>query len=323
MPLINVFLVTSTYLIVLTALMRYLAVASPFRGRTNCFIRHSGTASICVCFAVLLMVLPQFFLYEVLPLEQGFYSSSITTNVTMSILSTSASANSVLTASSTTLLTSATPLIYTMEARFAREHTRRLGVYILRVQPVLFSFLPGLLLVFFNVGLIRCLRRAREERRYVCVGQRIGSGSPTDGGANGYRLSVTLVVMFTTHIVLVIPSDVIKYFAPYDMTAGDVIACALNLAQAVNFALNFLLYVSLNATFRDTFSSTASRLFGCKKRRQGFSDSEAGGGVMQLESINFGEKHIRVRCGHTRLVNLSPTAAPPSSVPPEQRFDIL
>jgi hypothetical protein len=323
MPMINVFLVTSTYLIVLTALMRYLAVASPFTGRTNCFIRHSGSASICVCFAVFVMVLPQFFLYEVLPLQQGLHSSSITTNVTMSKIIPTAKNSVLTTTSSTILFTSATPLFYTMEVRFAKKHTKRLGVYILRVQPVLFSFLPGLLLVFFNVGLIRCLRRAKEERRYVCIGQRIGSGSPTDGGVNGYRLSVTLVVMFITHIVLVIPSDVIKYFAPYDMPAGDVIACALNLAQAVNFALNFLLYVSLNATFRDTFNSTARRLFGCEKRRQGFSDSEAGGGVMQLESINLGEKHIRVRCGHTRLVNLSTTAAPTRSLPPEQLFDVL
>lgn len=294
MPLINVFLVSSTYLIVLTALMRYLAVASPFTGRTNCFVRHSSTASLCVCCIVTLMVLPQFFVNNVVPATRVHSISNLTNETQISVQ-------------------------YTMKFRFAYNQTLALGKYILHVQPVLFSFVPGFLLVLFNVGLIRCLRRAKEERRYVCVGQRVTTSAAS--GSTSCRLSVTLVVMFTAHVLLVVPSDVIKYFALYNLEAADFIACALNLAQAINFSFNFLLYISLNTAFRDAISTTFSRLFGCKKQR--FSSSESGAMMqMQMESLRL--SYSGGTCGTPRYYHsrLATHSTPRSSSSIGRRFEV-
>lgn len=222
MPLINVFLISSTYLIIYTAAMRYFAVASPFRGRSNGFLRYSGQVSVFTVFLVTLMTLPQFFLHKIV-METADTNQSIDTE-----------------------------MFFTVAARFDDDSTEAISVYITRVVPVLSSFLPCLLLVIFNVGLICQLRRATNVRRNACLERQ-----PTHRSGHeecNRRLTVTLIVMISAHIILVLPSDVIKYFDIYEMTGsvGDIVACVLNLSQACNFALNFLLYISMNSTFRET-----------------------------------------------------------------------
>ena len=244
--MINVFLITSTYLVVLTAIIRYFAVASPFRGRNNNCVKYSGFVSGLVFCVVILTVLPQFLHSQIVP--------EITIN------------------SDNTTETS-----YTLRSRFNQQHTEVIHNYINRIYPLLSSFLPCTVLIFFNIGLIYQLQRANTARRYVCVGQQI-----TANGGCSCRLTVTLILMFTAHVVLVAPSDVVKYFAFYQMDnqLGDIIACVLNLSQACNFALNFILFVSLNSSFRDTFCQMIAHLFGCKKRRHSSSTTS---GVRALE----------------------------------------
>ena len=237
MPLINVFLISSTYLMVIVAIVRYFAVASPFRGRSNSFIRRSGVASAAALCAVVFVTLPQFVHYRIDIIQ--FYDRNLFD-----------------------VAIDNDTIIYGLVARFAEHHMEAIAYYNNRIQPILSSFLPCLLLIIFNIGLIFRLRRALEVRRNVCLGQQ------TNGGSN-CRLSVTLVMMFTAHVLLVSPSDVIKYFEFYSIEQqfGDIIACILNLTQTCNFALNFLLYLSLNSSFRETIRSTMLRVFFCERRR--------------------------------------------------------
>ena len=243
MSLINVFLISSTYLVVLTAIIRYFAVATPFRSRNNSCVKHSGFASLLIFCVVVFMALPQV-LHEMIVRHDG--KSNNTSGVSY----------------------------YTLQTRFNQRYINTIDCYINRIYPVLSSFLPCLILIIFNVGLIYQLRRAKIARRYVCVIPQLASATAADGGCN-WRLTITLILMFTAHIVLVAPSDIVKYFAFYDLgdQLGDIIACMLNLMQTCNFALNFVLFISLNSSFRDTFCLMVANLFGCKKRRHSSSMS--------------------------------------------------
>ena len=238
MPLINVFLITSTYLAVLTAVIRFFAVAFPFRSRNNSCLKHSGFASLLVYCVVLILTAPQFVFYKIVIVK------NITNNTTHGAV------------------------IYSLKARFELQSTAIIASYINRIYPVLSSFLPCLILIIFNIGLIYQLHRAKMARRYVCVGQQITSTSAASRGCS-CRLTVTLILMFTAHIVFVAPSDVIKYFSFYDLGnhLGGIIACVLNLSQASIFALNFVLFISLNSSFRNTFCQMIVHLFRCKKTR--------------------------------------------------------
>lgn len=249
LPLINVFLVSSTYLIVLTAIMRYWVVASPFHGRSNNFMRHSGLVSACVFACAVLMTLPQFVLHRIDVLNEELVDNY-------------------------RLNTSET--LYTFNPRFSQQQTNLIITYIVWIQPVLFSFAPGTCLTVFNTSLIYRLRRAREERQRVAsVGRqrqtRVGGHSSSSSSSSANRLNITLVLMFSAHVILVVPSDVIKYVdALYEDDGedrgggdGEFAACALNLTQACNFALNFVLYISLNSSFRDVIRTAVGRLLGC------------------------------------------------------------
>ena len=238
MPLINVFLITSTYLIAFAAIIRYVAVVIPFRSRNNRCIKHIGIVSLLIFCFVTLVTSPQFLFYEIV-------SFNMTINNTNSLV------------------------LYSLGTRLNQQNTLLFAGYINQVFPVLSSFLPCLVLIAFNVGLIYRLQRAKMARRYVCNGQQITSTSAANRGCSR-RLTITLILMFTAHIVLVAPSEVIKYFAFYDWAdqLGDIIACVLNLTQACNFALNFVLFISTNSSFRSTFCQMIFRLFGCKKKRR-------------------------------------------------------
>lgn len=286
--------------------MRYWAVASPFSGRSNCCIRRSGIVSACVFCLVTLMTLPQFVLYDVVMLTDNSSTAPAMATTAVPVASSNASFSAGVASVAAAVSRAEErewrdgdedEVMYAMQPLFAGADA--IDFYLSRIMPVLTSFLPCTLLVIFNVGLIWRLRQAMRNRHQYLVTLRQTASAPgghsrypgsvmeQGRGQSGYggwsskasthtssvgsnscsrRLTATLVLMFTAHVVLVAPSDVVKYYdALYDLdnSVGDLVSCALNLSLACNFALNFLLFVALNSSFRATL---ATSLIGCSRR---------------------------------------------------------
>ena len=265
MSIINVCLIGSTYLIVLTSIIRYIAIARPFRGRNNSCMRHSGLASLLVLIVVVIMVMPQFLFYKIV-------SMNVPTGHTKSVHH------------------------FTLQVRFKQHRSELLASFINNIQPITSSFVPCLMLIVFNIGLIYQLQRAQisEVTRHVCVSQQLSSTSEEREKKHNRRITVKLIFLFTSHIFLVMPSDIVKYFDFYQLPnqLGDIIACVLNLLQACSVALNFLIFVSLNSSFRYMLRM----MLNCKDRRQpphNTSNTSAGihNVVIELIHLNPPEQH--------------------------------
>lgn len=122
------------------------------------------------------------------------------------------------------------------------------------VWAVLGTFIPVAVLAFCNCCLIRALRQSlRMQRRYRA------NAPPRDSGHHITPTLITIVVLF---IVLVVPSEILKFIklvmlAPGASSAANfhmyqAATVVTNFMQACNFAVNFVLYCVINVHFRQT-----------------------------------------------------------------------
>jgi len=124
-------------------------------------------------------------------------------------------------------------------------------------------------LIFCNVNLIIELRRSLRLR-VATTGSSVGrcaGGSSDSSAAN--RITLTLIVIVAMYFVLVMPAEVMN-FVRETAVSNRLYVDAYNLAvaisnafQAVNFALNFILYCIVNTHFRQTFVRIVYRAFCC------------------------------------------------------------
>ena len=73
------------------------------------------------------------------------------------------------------------------------------------VWPVLASFLPGFIIIGYNIALIRRLKQATKARRFSCL----ASSRPND--SCGIRLTIILLLICASHVLLVTPAEIFKY----------------------------------------------------------------------------------------------------------------
>jgi len=129
---------------------------------------------------------------------------------------------------------------------------------------------PFIFLIFCNANLIIELRRSLRMR-VESAGSR-GSVRCTGGGSDSSaanRITLTLIVIVAMYFVLVMPAEVINFVR--DVAVGDPLmvdtynlsVAVANAFQAVNFALNFILYCAVNTHFRQTFVRIVYRAFCC------------------------------------------------------------
>ena len=117
------------------------------------------------------------------------------------------------------------------------------------IWPVIATFIPVLILAFCNTRLIQELRNAKQTRMRTCQGQQVKDSSR--------KVTLTLVIIVLLELILVFPGEIIGYIDPYEKWGvnGHVVASILNVMQALNLALNFVLFCSVNANFRATLRS--------------------------------------------------------------------
>ena len=227
--LINLFLMISTWLIVVMAVNRYIVVVYPLHARSVLGTVRTFVTICLVFFLSLLLTFPYF-----LHLTVGSCSSL-----------------------------SGAPM-YQVESRWggsSSKHrhshhpllSRTLKVYIRWVWPVVADFVPVLILAFCNARLIRELRHAISSRRRSCHGQVVRDSS--------HKVTLTLVIIVLMLLLLVSPSEILRFINPFKSwgEVGHVVAAVTNVMQTCNFAFNFVLYCVVNANFRQTIRAMFSR----------------------------------------------------------------
>ena len=270
---ITFFIINSTWLIVVMAGERYIAVCHPFKARKFISLKKTKIA-ICLVYVVcMISTIPLFFEREIV--EEICVDGS---------------------------------KLYKIEKRKNYSNqTRRM------VWSIVFDFTPSIALLYFNICLVWKIRRAKQLRREMTLGQGndlimyrssmkstddqgTHSSSRSNNSCNEFRkadqsenflirdkprtisqhkrgsdsalnsVTATLVAVVVLFLILVSPSEVIKFIYakihPIDRDAKNkhyhyyqIILHVTNFMQSLNFSINFILYCAVNKSFRKTLRS--------------------------------------------------------------------
>ena len=140
-------------------------------------------------------------------------------------------------------------LMYQYRPRFQMPVKLYMLEYVKWVWPIIAVFIPLVVMTVINARLIRELSNAKKSRRRSCRGQVVRD--------KHQKITLTLVIIVLMFLVLVAPSEILRYVNPYKYWGkiSYTIASVANVMQAVNFAFNFVLYCAVSASFRQTLSS--------------------------------------------------------------------
>ena len=212
--ILNIFVTCSTWLTVVMASARYLAICHPLHARG--FINLCGTKitiTLVFIFSILLN-LPSFWLKTMV--KRNFSENCTIYRITFGDVFKNETFE------------------YSYQALWA----------------VVAVFLPIMVLAFCNICLIRALQQSMHMQRKYRVNR------PKQD--SGHRITPTLITIVVLFMVLVVPSEIIK-FTNFILEKQDKHSQGLryakvitNFLQASNFAINFILYCILNKHFRNT-----------------------------------------------------------------------
>lgn len=115
-------------------------------------------------------------------------------------------------------------------------------------------FVPLFILAFCNFCLIRALRESRRMRQLYRANKTKDSG---------HQLTPTLIAIVAMFIILVSPSEILKFLETWVISRADfrqyqafmISQFVANFFQVINFSINFVLYCALNVHFRKTVRS--------------------------------------------------------------------
>ena len=217
--LINTMLMTSTWLTVVMTSWRYLAICHPLHARAILDLRSTRIAISIATTLSLCFNIPSFFKYRIKEIDIG---------------------------EGCVLYLEETRELYT-------NHGFKFTYQI--IWAILGVFVPLFVLTACNICLIRALRQSARQRRMY------GRNQPALESQN--RLTPTLVSIVILFTVLVCPSEILKFKINLNETITSYNELAAmhitNQLQAINYAINFILYYAINIQFR----SAMKEMFSC------------------------------------------------------------
>ena len=219
--LINLFQMSSMWLVVVLAVARYFGVADPLHAHSRIWTTHMPYAIIAVYLFSLLITLPMFIDFEVKPC-QGQGDSR---------------------------------LYYKQTVFDSEAISMGIGYYIRWIWPVIANFVPGLFLIVFNLLLVKQLHIKRERHL------RRSTSRDSRKSCNRVVTVTLVSIVAMSIVLVAPPEVLryVDPFKKWGRT-GVIIAKVANLLQSLNFALNFILYCFVNAHFRKTTQSLFTQL---------------------------------------------------------------
>lgn len=230
----NVFIKTSTWLTMIVATARYIAICHPLKARFCFGIRPTRIAIVCTYAFWATFSLPLLWSLHVTPY-------AIDANTTMYILD-----------------------------HGAFNNNKALELTFTYLWAILGYFIPVSILGFCNVCLIKALRESRRLRQTVAHTAR-GQCSYNSTRKSNNRITLTLIALVLMFIVLVSPSEILHFYSSVGIgtfAAYEIAMVVANVLQGFNFALHFVLYVIVNVTFRRTLVLMAMTFFRCLRGRR-------------------------------------------------------
>ena len=218
-PLINIFMVSSTWLVVVMAGARYLAICWPLHARS--YINLKAT------FVSILLV---FVFSTVLHLPEFWKTPTSTHECPLDPVCTCY------------MYAPATSVFYTNEG---------LKTSYLIFRGIITTAIPLIVLAFCNINLIRALHQSSKMQR------KYRANAPKESSHRITLTLITMVVLFfilvTPSAILIFFKDIgmqphesnYQQYATY-----QTVTHILNLLQTINFSINFILYCLINVHFR-------------------------------------------------------------------------
>ena len=234
--LANIFVMSSTWLTVVMAVGRYLAICHPLHARGFVDLRSTKLALSCVFLFSVVFNLPMFWRYRII-------SGRCTPRCVCSMLGVN---------------------------ELFRNKSFRYPYFV--AGAVVGVVLPVVLLAFCNVCLIRALQQSRRMRQMYQANQPSTSSSDRLTPTLIAIVVLFLVLTLPSHVLKLIRDLVVfsgRGERSYDAhVTGTTIT---NFMQASNFAINFVLYCAINVHFRKTVYNMVC----CIRHRAEFFRSQA------------------------------------------------
>lgn len=214
---INIFILTSTWLTVAMATERYLAIRHPLKRISRISVSRTRKIILCVYVFSVIFNIPMFWRYKAIDL-------SSCSNGTLFHLETVNFADN-----------------------FALDTTYRF------LWAIIGNFLPFLMLLFFNISMCRKIHLSYMIRRNLQASQCVRK----DPGNSTTITLVAIIMMFLllvapSETILFIA----KQTSCSDKHSICKIETFSNLIQTINFSVNFLLYCAFSFKFRRTLKLT-------------------------------------------------------------------
>ena len=213
---INLFQMTSTWIIIIIAINRWIVVMYPLRAKQWIDKKFTVYSIIGVFFLSILLTLPHF--------------CNMTIRQCYSLDG---------------------QIMYEMRYVWglSDSFTPYLAFYLRWIWPIFANFLPLIVLSFCNVQLVFKVKSTMRQEPPFNVGRRVTHNKMVES-----KVTVTLLSIVLMYLLLVTPGEIIRYINPFSSwgETGLIVAKCLNLTLTANFAFNFLLYCAVNASFRQT-----------------------------------------------------------------------
>src|SRR6218665_553362 len=262
-PMLNIFQLSSTWLTVTMALSRYLAVCRPMHARGFISLRGTRTALIGNFVGSLLLNLPRFWHY--VPVRHP--CSEITPTSPLSALQC--------------------PCFYHVKVTGALFINKTFVFAYSIVTSIVGIFAPLLILTGCNVCLVLALRRSHQLHKNSLA----PVSPPQSRKQSRHRITPTLISLIVLFIVLVAPSEILRFFRQHVVSSSSLVAFqtwtdVFNFLPLINFAVNFVLYCVVNVHFRQTCRDVllCRRYLERKGSKFRFNNHMSGGRLMTTET---------------------------------------